>query len=71
MTAIDSDILSAEEKSKALNAVNIIKQKIDGTIKGRTCADGSNQERYLEKDESVASHTVSLESIFTTLVIDT
>ena len=37
---------------------------------GRTCADGSKQKRYLGKDESVASPTVSPESLFTTLVID-
>ena len=53
-----------------LNAVNLIKQKRDGTIKGRTCADGSKQKICLGKDESVASLTVSLESLFTTLVID-
>ena len=46
------------------------KQKIYGTIKGRTCADGSNQKRYLGNDESVALPAVSLESLFKTLVID-
>ena len=71
VNAIDPDILSVEEKVKALNAVNLIKQKIDGTIKGRICADGSKQKRYLVKDESVASPTISLESLFTTLVVDT
>ena len=70
VTEIGPDILSAEEKSKALTAVKIIKQKRDGTIKGRTCADGGNHKIYLVKDESVASPTISLESLFTTLVID-
>ena len=68
MTAIDPDILSVEEKSKALNLVNPIEQKRDGTIKGRTCADGSNKKIYLGKDESDASPTVYLESLFITLV---
>ena len=70
VTAINPETLSAEEKEKLLNAVNIIKQKRDGTIRCRTCADGSKQKRYLGKYESVASPTVSLESLFTTLVID-
>ena len=43
VTAIDPDILSAEDKANTLNAVNLIKQKRDLTIKGRTCADGSKQ----------------------------
>ena len=60
VTEIDPNILSAEDKAKALNAVNLIKQMRDGTIKGRTCADGSEQKTYLGKDESVASPTVSL-----------
>ena len=50
VTAINPDTLSAEDKAKSLNAVNIIKQKRDGTIKGRTCADGSKQKIYLGKD---------------------
>ena len=70
VNAIDPDILSVEEKVKALNAVNLIKQKIDGKIKGIIFADGSKQKRYLVKDESVASPTISLESLFTTLVVD-
>ena len=68
--AINTETLSAEDKAKSLNAVNLIKQKWDGTIKGITCADKNKQKRYLGKDESVASPTVSLESLFTTLVID-
>ena len=70
VTAINPETLSTEDKVKLLNAVNLIKQKQDGTIKGRTCADGSKQKIYLGKDESVASPTVSMESLFTTLVID-
>ena len=61
VTTINPDTLSAEDKAKSLNAVNLIKQKRDGTIKGRTCADGSKQKVYLGKDESVASPTISLE----------
>ena len=70
MTAIDPGILSAEDKEKALNAVKLIKQKRDGTFKGRTYSDGRKYKIYLGKDESAASPTVSLESLFTTLAID-
>ena len=70
MTTIDPDILSTEDKAKALNAVNLIKQKRNGTIKGRTCNDGSKQKIYLAKYESLASPNVSMELIFTMLVID-
>ena len=41
-----------------------------GTLKDRTCADGSSQRQYLKQDESVAPPTVSLKSILTTLLID-
>ena len=68
--AVDPDSLSKEEKYRALNAINLIKEKRDGTIKGRTCADGSKQHRYLREDESVSSPTVSLESLFITFIVD-
>ena len=39
-------------------------------MKGITCASRSQQWTYLKKDESVASPTVSIESLFTSLIID-
>ena len=38
-------------------------------IKGRTCANGSKQHLYLQEDETVASPTVSIEALITTLII--
>ena len=67
---IDSTTLSPIEKKKALPAVNLIKEKFGGELKGRTCADGSRQHQYLRQDESVASPTASLESLFVSLLID-
>ena len=64
------DSLSKKEKYRALNAINLIKEKRDGTIKGRTCADGSKHHGYLREDESVSSPTVSLEALFITFVVD-
>ena len=66
----DANTLSIEEKRKALRAMNLIKEKRNGTLKGRTCADGSSQRQHLKQDESVASSTASLESMLTTLLID-
>ena len=63
--------LSPLEKKKATPAVNLIKEKHDGVLKGRTCADGSRQRKYLRQDESVASPTASLESLIVSLLIDT
>ena len=37
---IDPNTLTSDEKRKALSAVNLIKEKRDGKLKGRTCADG-------------------------------
>ena len=46
---IDPDKSSFEEKMKAIEAVNIIKEKTCGKIKRRTCADGSKKKRYLKE----------------------
>lgn len=67
---IDPNELSIEDKRKALEAVNLVKKKRCGKIKGRTCANGSKQKRYLKHGESISSPTVSLEAIVGTLVID-
>ena len=64
------DSLSVEGKKQALNAVNLIKKKRDGTIKRRTCANGSSQHKYLKENESITSPMVSLEGLLTTLIID-
>ena len=48
----------------------MIKEKRDFCIKGRTCANGSKQFRYLKHGETLASPTVSLEELFATLVVD-
>ena len=50
--------------------MNLIKVKRCGTVKGRSCLNGSKQRRYLGPDESVASPTVSIEGLMASLVID-
>ena len=46
------------------------KEKRNGDIKGRTCANGVKQRRYVKAGEITYSPTVSLVSILTTLAID-
>ena len=70
LRALDPDLMSTEDKRKVLNAINLIKEKRDGTIKGRTCADGIKQHLYFKEYESVESPAVSLEDFFTTLLVD-
>ena len=67
---IDTKLLTDEEKSTALSAVNLIKRKRSGKLKARKCANGSTQRKYLGEYESVASPTVSFEAQISTLLID-
>ena len=66
---IDSKLLLPEEKRKALEAVHLITEKRSGSIKERTCANGSKQRQYLKYGETVASPTVSMEAMFLTFLI--
>ena len=61
--------LTAEQRRKALEYIMTIKKKRNGTIKGRGCADGRKQRAYLIKDE-VSSPTVSLDTLFLSIAID-
>ena len=61
--------LSVSQRNNALNLITMIKEKHDGKIKGRACADGRKQRQYISKDE-VSSPTVKLESLMITLLID-
>eukprot|EP00957_Ditylum_brightwellii_P116430 8880935-Ditylum_brightwellii.AAC.1 len=42
----------------------------NGKIKGRTCTNGSKRWTYLKEDELVASPTVAVELLFTSLIVD-
>ena len=67
---IEYKSLSPQEIRMAMEAVNLIKEKRNGVIKGRTCANGSLQRRYLAPEDSVASPTPSTEAIISSFVID-
>ena len=66
----DARRLTKIAKKEALNLITMIKQKRDGRIKGRACADGRKQRRYINKN-NVSSPTIQLESLMITLLIDT
>ena len=67
---VDPTTITSEEKHQALEAVNLIKEKRCGHIRGRTCANGSKQRQFLKEGESITSPTVSLEVLLGTLMID-
>ena len=60
--------LSREQRSNALASLIFIKEKWDGTVKGRACVDGLPQRKTIPK-ESAASPTVATESVFLTCLI--
>jgi hypothetical protein len=58
-----------EEKLKALTLLIFLKEKQDGNVKARSCANGSVQREHVAKEEAAAP-TVALESVFVTATID-
>jgi hypothetical protein len=61
--------LTEQEKRRAMESLIFLVEKRDGTIKGRTCANGSTQREYMDRDEA-ASPMAMTESIIITGVID-
>ncbi|KAG7372416.1 reverse transcriptase RNA-dependent DNA polymerase [Nitzschia inconspicua] len=66
---LDSRTLTREQRRAALRAVNLIKEKRDGSIKGRSCADGRPQKALYSK-EATASPTISIDALLVSLMID-
>jgi hypothetical protein len=61
--------LTHEQKREALRAINLIKEKRCGKIKGRTVADGRSQ-RNKYANEDISSPTVSNDALMLTFLID-
>jgi hypothetical protein len=59
--------LTREQRARALRYLMYLKEKRDGRIKGRGCADGRPQKVYTDKSES--SQTASLAGVMLTCVI--
>jgi hypothetical protein len=66
---VDGKKLSREERKAALASLIFLKEKRDGTVKARACADGRKQRETTAEDEA-ASPTVSIESVFMTCAIE-
>jgi len=69
MVPIRKDDMSAEDRHKALRYLMFIKEKKDGAVKARGCADGRPQWQYTEKGDA-SSPTVSLEAMMMSCCID-
>eukprot|EP00957_Ditylum_brightwellii_P185969 14158582-Ditylum_brightwellii.AAC.2 len=61
--------LSKEEKQRALPSLMFLKEKRDGQIKGRTCADRRKQKMDVKKEDA-ASPTVSIKAVLMSATID-
>ena len=70
VSPIKYNTLTKKDKEEALEVVNLIKEKRDGSLKGRSCANGANQRRFVGPDDVFSSPTVSNEDFLSTCVID-
>lgn len=61
--------ITPEQRSVGLRAVNVIKEKRRGVLKGCTCTDGSKQRNLLTKEETV-SPTMLADALLMSLIID-
>ena len=67
--AIDASTLTVEQKKAALRAINLIKEKRCGKLKGRACADGSKQRQHYAKEDTT-SPTMATDALMLTLMVD-
>jgi len=65
---IKASSLTPTQRRKALRTINLIIEKRDGVLKGRTCVDGRPQRAYIAK-EGASSPTMFLDSLTTLLTI--
>ena len=67
--ALDASSLTKEQKRLALRAINLIKEKRDGNLKGRTVADGRSQRSLYSKSETT-SPTISMDALMLSILVD-
>lgn len=68
MQPISANNLSSNERSDALKYLMFLKKKRDGRVKGRGCADGRKQRKYIPKGDA-SSPTISIEAVFILVTI--
>jgi hypothetical protein len=66
---LDPKTLTQKQKRDALRSINLIKEKRDGRLKGRTVADGRPQKVLYQKAD-FTSPTVSSDALLLSLLID-
>ena len=64
-------LLTKAQKRAALRAINLIKEKRDGRLKGRTVAHGRSQRALYEKSLTASPTVASADALFLTILIDT
>ena len=62
---VDARQLTKEQQGAALASLMFLKEKKDGTVKARACADGRKQRDTIHKEDAT-SPTVSIELLFMT-----
>ena len=70
VSLISYESITPEEHKMAMETVTLIKEKRNGKLKGRACANGSRQKYFLNKNKSIASPTVSTEGMLGSFMID-
>jgi hypothetical protein len=66
---VHAHTLTRAQRRGALRAINLITEKRDGRIKGRTVADGSTQRPLYEKHKT-ASPTLSIDALLLSIMMD-
>jgi hypothetical protein len=61
--------MTPQERKRAMESLIFLTEKRDGTVKARTCANGSTQREYIPREEA-SSPTAATEAILITGVID-
>jgi hypothetical protein len=68
--SVDPATLTKKQRAGALRTINLIKEKRNGNLKGRTVADGRAQRSLYDRSET-ASSTVSTDALVLPIMIDT
>jgi hypothetical protein len=66
---LDPNKLTRGQKKEVLHALNFLKEKCYGTLKGRTCADGRSQRTLYDKSQT-ACPTVSTDALMLSIIVD-
>ena len=69
MKPIYKSTLNSDQIKKALRLITLVTEKRCGRVKGRACADGRPQRKYIPREEAT-SPAVGLESLFLSLLVD-